>query len=72
MYGVPVIWADLNDVYMRSDGLYQCWAPWVDGLSLRDPVVIDQDGCRMNGIVCGLMDRGRGKYLMIEVDPYAE
>lgn len=64
----PRIWVDFNSVEVREDGKHQVVTAWVDGLSLREPVMAyDGDGFEMPGFICGLLDHGRGPMLVVEL-----
>ena len=61
------VWADLNSIYRREDGAYEVATKYVEGLELRQFVIVtDSDMTEWPGIVSGIVDYGRGKLLLIE------
>jgi hypothetical protein len=60
------VWADLNSIYRREDGAYEVATKYVEGLELRQFVIVTDSDMNWPGIVSGFVDRGRGKYLLVE------
>lgn len=68
MADVPRVWTDFNDILTRVDGEQEVTGMWVDGLELRQTVLLwDHDGMEVLGTVCGFKDHGRGPFLCVEI-----
>lgn len=68
MSDYPVLFVDFNAMHRREDDLFEVSSPWIEGLVLRQPVILDDnDGTTAAGIVSGFKDHGRGPFVLVEV-----
>jgi hypothetical protein len=64
------LYVDFNDLHMSPRRTLECHTPWIESVELRQEVIlVDHDGHEIPGMVCGIVDYGRGKLIIVEVEP---
>lgn len=61
------VWCDFNDILTRVDGVQEVDTKYVEGVELRQPVYLHDEDCFVIGVVSGIKDYGRGRFLSVEM-----